>query len=314
MNAAILAAGLGTRLRPLTHQRPKALLPVLNQPLLGVLLRQLQAAGFTRVAVNTHHLAATVQEYLASRDWGLEVVISHEPEILGTGGGLRGLGERLGPEPFLAINADTLTDLNLAAVFQMHQEDNLATLVLHWRRPYNSVWIDETGRVVSVGEPPDRPFRPPLAYTGVQMVSPGMLARLGTRGYADLVEAWREALAAGEIIGSILATGHFWQDLGTPAAYLETHRRLLAGEAPRLAPFLPPVADPFLGQGALLEDGAVCEGGVCLGQEVRVGAGARLKNTVVWEQARISPRVVLEDCIVGAGVEVRTSARGELLV
>lgn len=314
MKAAILAAGWGTRLRPLTHQRPKALIPVLNQPLLGILLAQLKAAGFRRVAVNVHHLAEKVQEFLSSRDWGLEVAVSHEPVILGTGGGLRGLGKLLGNEPFLAINADILTDLDLAAVFRLHQEEVLATLVLHHCPPYNNVWIDETGRVVSLGTPPARPFRPPLAYTGVQVVSPRMLEFLGRDGYCDLISGWREAMAAGEILGTILATGHFWQDLGTAPAYLEAHRRLLEGAAPRLRPFFPPVSDPFLGEGAILDESAVCQGNVCLGREVYVGPGARLENTVVWERARIGSGVALKDCIVGAGVEVWASAQGEILI
>lgn len=315
MKAAILAAGLGTRLRPLTDHCPKALMPVLNQPLLGVLLAQLQAAGCIGAAVNTHHLAGQVQEFLTNQGpWGFEVGVSHEPEILGTAGGLRGLGELLGSETFLAINADVLTDLDLAAVCRLHQEEALSTLVLHYRSPYNNVWIDATGKVVSLGEAPSRPFRPPLAYTGVQVVSPRMLERLGKKGYCDLVAVWREAIAAGELIASILATGHFWQDLGTPAAYLEAHRQLMEGTAPRLAAFFPPFMDPLVGTGAVVAPGAELQGGVCLGQEAYVGPGARLINTVAWERAWIGPNVELSDCIVGAGVQVTAPQRGKILV
>ena len=315
MKAAILAAGLGTRLRPLTHHCPKALIPVLNQPFLGVLLAQLKKWGCTEAAVNTHHLAGQVREFLASRtSWGLDLAIRHESDILGTGGGLRGLGMLLGHETFLAINADILTDLDLAAVFRLRQDDALSTLVLHHYPPFNNVWIDETGRVASVGEPPVRPFRPPLAYTGVQVVSPRMLERIKGDGYCDLVTVWREAIVAGEAIGSILATGHFWQDLGTPAAYLQVHRHLLKGAAVRLAEFFPPLTDPFIGKGSRVDGGAVLGGSVSLGRDVSVGAGARLSNTVVWDEARIGPGVVLVDCIVGRGAEVRTAAQGKILV
>jgi mannose-1-phosphate guanylyltransferase len=265
--------------------------------------------------VNTHHLADLVKGFLASQGpWGFEVAVSHEPDILGTGGGLRGLGELLGSEAFLAINADILTDLDLAAIVRLHREDALATLVLHHRPPYNNVWIDETGQVVSLGEPPPRPFRPPLAYTGVQVVSPGMLRRLAGSGYCDLVSVWREAIAAGEVIASILGTGHFWQDLGTPAAYLEAHRQLLEGAAPRLAPFFPPLADPLVGKGAVVAEGALLRGGVCLGPEVYISAGASLLNTVAWNQAWIGAGVTLEECIVGAGVKVHSDQRGKILV
>jgi mannose-1-phosphate guanylyltransferase len=315
MKAAILAAGLGTRLRPLTHHCPKALIPLLNQPMLGVLLAQLKKAGCTQAAVNTHHLAAQVNEFLDCRGpWGFDLMISHEPEILGTGGGLRVLGELLGRETFLAINADILTDLDLAAIFRLHREEALATLVLHHCPPHNSVWVDETGQVASLGSPPARPFRPPLAYTGVQVVSPTMLARLGGEGYCDLVSVWREAIAAGEVIGAVVATGHFWQDVGTPPAYLETHRRLLEGAAPRLTDYFPPFSGPCLGAGVRVENGAVLGGGVCLGRNVAVRAGARLVNTVVWDEAQIGPGVVLQDCIVGSGVKVSETARGQILI
>src|SRR3989339_537965 len=88
MKAAVLAAGLGTRLRPLTDICPKPLLPVLNRPLLGLVLAQLEDAGCLQVAVNTHHLADQVHDFLRSEPWGFLLSVSHEPEILGTGGGL----------------------------------------------------------------------------------------------------------------------------------------------------------------------------------------------------------------------------------
>jgi NDP-sugar pyrophosphorylase family protein len=108
--------------------------------------------------------------------------------------------------------------------------------------------------------------------------------------------------------------GHFWQDLGTPAAYLTAHRRLLQGEAPKLGRYFGPLADPFLGTGGVIEAGAQFGPGVCLGTKVRIGAGAALRNTVVWDGATIEPGVALEDCIVASGVRVQRGARGEVLV
>ena len=118
MKAAILAAGLGTRLRPLTDLVPKTLIPVLNRPLLGLILAQVEDAGFSRVAVNSHHLSGQVQQFLASLPWGFNLSISPEPELLGTGGGLKRLGEILRGGPFLAVNGDILTDLDLGAIYR----------------------------------------------------------------------------------------------------------------------------------------------------------------------------------------------------
>ena len=315
MQAAILGAGLGTRLRPLTYRTPKALVPVLNRPLLGVVLAQLREAGATRLAVNTHHLADQVQHFIeANCPSGLEVVIRPEPEILGTGGGLGSLGGALGDGPFLAVNADILTDLDMAAIFQAHQEEALATLVLHDYPPYNTVWIDEELKVTGIGRRPDEKAAAALAYTGVQVVNPRLLQWLPQQEYADLVAVWRQAIAQGERLSAVVVSGCFWQDLGTPEAYLAAHARLLSGASPGLARFFATLADPLVGEEAVLGEEITCAGGVCLGRGVHVGQGAWLKNTVVWDRAWIAPQVRLENCIVGHGARVSASARDRVLV
>jgi mannose-1-phosphate guanylyltransferase len=317
MKAAVLAAGLGTRLKPLTDICPKPLLPVLNRPLLGVVLAQLEAAGCFQAAVNTHHLADQVHDFLRSEPWSFLLSVSHEPEILGTGGGLRQLGEVLREGPFLAINADILTDLDLAEVYRGHRPGAVSTLVLHDCPAHNNVWVAD-GRVVSIGAPPtglkNAKYGKPLAYTGVQVVEPTMLAYIPPRGAFGLVQAWREAMAAGERLACLTVTGHFWQDLGTPENYLAAHRRLLAGASPSLARYFPGLTDPLVGPGVRIGAGAHFGGGVCLGANVVVGEGASLKNTVLWDRAAISPGVELTDCIVAAGVQVKNSAQGRILV
>ncbi|MBM4300547.1 MAG: hypothetical protein FJ121_03305 [Deltaproteobacteria bacterium] len=318
MKAAVLAAGLGTRLKPLTDICPKPLLPVLNRPLLGVVLAQLEAAGCFQVAVNTHHLADRVHDFLRGEPWSFRLSVSHEPEILGTGGGLRQLGEVLREGPFLAINADILTDLDLAQVYRGHRTGAVSTLVLHDCPAYNNVWV-AGGRVVSIGAPYENyenyeNYGKPLAYTGVQVVDQKMLAYIPPEGSSNLVQAWREAMAAGERLAYLTVSGHFWQDLGTPESYLAAHRRLLAGASPRLAGYFPGLTDPLIGPGARIGAGAQFGGGVCLGSNVVVGERAALKNTVMWDRAAISPGVELEDCIVASGVQVKDSARGLVLV
>jgi mannose-1-phosphate guanylyltransferase len=296
---------------------PKTLWPVLNRPLLGLLLAQVEDAGFLQVAVNTHHLSGQVERFLAGQPWGFNLSVSQEAELLGTGGGLKRLGEMLRGGPFLAVNGDILSDLDLAAVYRGHREDAIATLVLHDCPPYNKVWVAGDAVVGIGGTPPpflSKAAGPPLAYTGVQVVGARMLDYLPHGAPYDLVVAWREALAAGEKLAALVVSGHFWQDLGTPAAYLAAHRRLLQGAAPGLARYFGPLADPFLGSGAVVEAGAQFGGGVCLGNRVRIGAGAALRNTVVWEGAAIDPGVELEDCVVASGVRVQRAAHGEMLV
>jgi mannose-1-phosphate guanylyltransferase len=314
MKAAVLAAGLGTRMRPLTDFCPKPLLPVLNRPLLGVVLAQLEAAGYFQVAVNTHHLADLVQDFLRAEPWSFNLSVSPEPEILGTGGGLKQLGEVLADGPFLAINGDILTDIDLAEMYRSHQAGAVSTLVLHNFPVYNNVWVEE-GAVVSIGAPPPGGAGSPLAYTGVQVVDPKMLQYLPPAGQRyDLVKAWREALVAGERLAYLKVEGHFWQDIGTPENYLAAHRRLLKGEAATLARYFQRISDPFIGPGARIGAGVKFAGSVCVGANVVVGEGAFLKNMVIWDRAVISAGVEVENCIVAAGVQVNDSARGQVLV
>ena len=106
----------------------------------------------------------------------------------------------------------------------------------------------------------------------------------------------------------------FWQDLGTLEGYLAVHRRLLRGASPRLARFFPGLADPWLGTSVVIGPGAEFRGGVCLGEGAVVGAGASLKNCVLWDGASLAPGVKLEDCIVASRVHVAEAARGRVLV
>jgi mannose-1-phosphate guanylyltransferase len=314
MKAAVLAAGLGTRLAPLTDIRPKPLFPILNRPLLGLLLAQLEAADCGQVAVNTHHLADQVHDFLQSQPWSILLSVSLEPEILGTGGGLKQLGEMLRDGPFLAINSDILTDLDLGEIHRSHQSDALSTLVLHDCPAYNNVWVAD-GQVVSIGAAPPDPAAPPLAYTGIQVVAPKMLHYLPPAGQKyHLVQAWRQAMAAGERLAYRQVSGHFWQDIGTPSHYLAAHRRLLAGESPILSRYFRNLTDPLLGPGTRLAAGVQFGGSVCLGANVTVGEGASLKNTVVWDRTVIAPGVELVGCVVAAGVYVKDSARDQVLI
>jgi mannose-1-phosphate guanylyltransferase len=316
LTAVVLAAGLGTRLRPLSHQVPKPLFPILNRPLLGLILTQLEAAGFKRVAINTHHRAADLNLFVESQGpWNLEVFLSHEPVILGTGGGLRQLADFLGESPFLVINGDILTDLDLAAVSRTHPPDALATMILHDYPRFNNVWLDNSQRIIAFGAAPAGiSATAPLAYTGIQVVSPRIFSFLLPGKAVSIIDTYRQAIARGEQVIAAVRHGFYWQDIGTPQDYLEIHRRLLAGEMPGVAALYPPIADPYLAPGVTLGAGARLESGVCLGTGVQVGPDVYLKNTVVWADAVLEAGVRLEDCVVGQGVQVRESAQGRCLV
>jgi len=286
----------------------------LNRPLLGLVLAQLEAAGCLQAAVNTHHLADQVHDYLRSEPWSFNLSVSFEPEILGTGGAIKQLGEILRDGPFLAINGDILTDLDLAEIYCHHRPGAVSTLALHDCPAYNNVWVRD-GAVVSIGAPPPGGAGSPLAYTGIQVVDPKLMDYFPPAGQKyDLVQAWREAMAKGERLAYCEVSSLFWQDIGAPENYLAAQARLLRGESPKLAQYFPGLTDPLIGPGARIGAGVKFRGAVCLGANVEVGEGASLKNTVVWDQVVIAPGVELEGCIVASGVQVKESTRGQVLV
>jgi len=179
MKAFLLAAGLGTRLRPITNDTPKCLVPIAGRPLLDIWLDALAKAGVDEVLVNTHHLAEQVEKHVAERAAAPAVRLSHEPQLLGSAGTLRANREFVADEDmFLVINVDNLTDFDLGELTHAHQSaTSLATLtVFHTPRPTECgiVEVSGDGRVVGFEEKPTAP-RSDLANAGMYAFAPAVL-------------------------------------------------------------------------------------------------------------------------------------------
>ncbi len=194
MRAMIFAAGLGTRLRPLTDTMPKALVPVGGQPLLHHLLVKLQRAGCTHVVVNVHHHAEQIIDFVAQHDYGMKIEISDEREmLLDTGGGLRHAAHFFaGDEPVLIHNVDILSNLSLENLYAAHRPETLATLAVSRRETSRYLLFDADNRLQGwqnrqSGEtkPPhlDTAGLSPYAFAGIHVVSPRIFA---------MMEEWNE--------------------------------------------------------------------------------------------------------------------------
>lgn len=225
----ILAAGLGTRLRPLTDDMPKALVPVGGAAVLEHVARRLVAAGADRLVVNTHHFPEQIERYVAERDgFGVEVVFSHEPGApLETGGGLLHAAPLLRRDaPFFLHNADILTDLDLVAMLAAHRAaDALATVAVMRRESTRHLLFDDRGLLGRVDEGraleirvraahgPERR----LAFAGVHVVSPALLERITERGAFSILEPYLRLAGEGERILPFAADDAAWFDIGKPA-------------------------------------------------------------------------------------------------
>jgi len=241
VKAMVLAAGEGTRLRPLTNDMPKALVPVAGRPMIEYALLLLRHHGIREVIINLHHFGEQIERRLGDgRDFGLTINYSRESELLDTGGGLLKAKPFLQDESFIVINTDALIDLELANAIAFHKRQNAAvTLVL---RPdadadrYGSIDVDLKARIcrfltTRAPAPPSGPVQK-LMFSGVQILEPTVFDHMAglPQKFSTTRETYPKMLAAGEALYGFYFEG-FWQDLGTAERIKEAETKLARGEA-----------------------------------------------------------------------------------
>jgi NDP-sugar pyrophosphorylase family protein len=227
----ILAAGLGTRLRPLTNDRPKALVEVARHTLLEITIRRLASFGIREVIVNVHHFADMVVEYLKkNNNFGMRIDISREDDVLlDTGGGLKQaawffLQDRQPSEPFLLHNVDVISTIDFARMLQFHRDnDALATLAVQQRETSRHLLFDDRGRLCGrqTGANPPEVVRPSqqllaLAFSGIHIISPQLLSLITEQGVFSIVTTYLRLAAEGHRILAFPADDYYWRDLGKP--------------------------------------------------------------------------------------------------
>jgi NDP-sugar pyrophosphorylase family protein len=228
----ILAAGLGTRLRPLTENRPKALVEVGGRTLLEITLARLRSFGITDVIVNTHHFADMVREYLKkNKNFGMNVAISHEEILLDTGGGLKNAGyffleeSANSEEPFLLHNVDVISTIDFRQMLQFHTEHRaLATLAVQERKTSRYLLFQQDSELRGRRSGPDstvelvRPSQnvQALAFCGIHIISPRFLSMMTEEGAFSIISSYLRLAAQGQKIFGFRADKYYWRDLGTP--------------------------------------------------------------------------------------------------
>jgi mannose-1-phosphate guanylyltransferase len=231
MRAMILAAGLGTRLRPLTNDRPKAMVEVAGRTLLEITLRRLAAFGIREVIVNVHHFADMVIDYVKkNNNFGMRIEISREDILLDTGGGLKKaawffLEEGRSEEPFLLHNVDVLSTIDFRRMAQFHKQSQaLATLAVQERETSRHLLFDESnqlcGRRAGRDQKPEivRPSKETraLAFSGVHLISPRIFPLMSEDGVFSIINSYLRLAGQGEKILAFRADEFYWRDLGKP--------------------------------------------------------------------------------------------------
>lgn len=231
----ILAAGLGTRLRPLTDRIPKPLLPIAGRPMIEYTLAWVAAAGIREVMINLHHKGALIREALGSGErFGLAISYSEEPLILGTGGGIKRVEQFFSDGPFLVVNSDVLTGLDPTAVIRAHADRRpVATLVVR-RDPhvasYGALGINAAGRILRFlgkGPPTEEPIED-VMFTGIQVLDPRIFTEIPPDRFFPITDAYIALVERGEPLAGHL-TDAPWLDIGTPERYREAERWVAEG-------------------------------------------------------------------------------------
>jgi len=249
MKALILAAGFGTRLLPFTKNIPKALFPVAGRPLLEIIILSLQNAGCKAVIINTHHLYKKIDSYLARQKYAIPVTTRYEPEILGTGGAIKNVADFWDHNPFMVINSDIVTDIDLKKVYDFHlNHSHPVTLVLHDDPLFNTVTVNKDGFIKYLHD--STPLPSPLAsgsnilrpeetikftFTGIQVLDPQVLELIPDNIFSNSIDIYRKLISKNKKVCAFISKQYRWKDIGTPERYNESVFEHMAIEAFKLA-------------------------------------------------------------------------------
>lgn len=222
MKAMVLAAGLGTRLRPLTNKLPKALVEINGRTLLEIALTRLRDAGVREAIVNVHHFADMMADFLSRHDFGMRVEVSREDVLLDTGGGLKKAApfflESPG-EPFFLHNVDVISSIDLGAMLAFHRQQRaLATLAVQRRPSSRLLLFDNDSRLRGRhAGPKNEPASPrAFAFCGIHVISPRIFDLMTEEGVFSIIDVYVRLAAQGENIVGFFADQYAWRDLGTP--------------------------------------------------------------------------------------------------
>lgn len=325
MKAMVLAAGLGTRLKPITFEIPKPMVPVIDRPCMAHLLGLLNRHGFTDAVANLHYFPDAIRGYFGDGSaFGVDLEYNFEPELLGTAGGVRAVRDTLtiDAEPFLIISGDALTDVDLTRLVERHRSHGgVATLTVKRvpdTREYGVVLHDAQGRITGFQEKPEpEDALSDLGNCGIYVFSPEIFDYFPERPFADWAADVFPALLESDTPFFIHEIDEYWNDVGSLRELREGTFDALTGaldlgipgsgssdgvfsasagalEAADL------VEGPvWVGEGVTIEPGAKLQGPVVIGDGARIGAGAALRETIVFPGGIVPPESIAIGAILG---------------
>jgi NDP-sugar pyrophosphorylase family protein len=318
LKAMILAAGFGTRLRPLSLNLPKPMFPIMNRPLLAHSIDLLKSAGITDIAINVHHHPEKIMEAFGrGEELGARLNYSVEEKILGTAGGIKAAQRYLDGGPFIVINSDVLVNIDLRQVLQFHRDKGscLTLVVRQDNSPesYDPIEIDEDGRVVhfigaSSMNLPDNTSR--VMFTGIQIMEPEIFERIPSGQFCGTAkDVFPQMIEDGCPVFGYLHRD-YWIDTGKPETYRQAHVDALDGKVrlkhppsqdPKGPLIIPPV---MIGKNCRIAQNAQVGPYAVLGDECNVRQGAVIEHSVCWDKVTLGIDSTVQRSILGEGVRI----------
>jgi len=294
MEAIILAGGFGTRLRPLTYTRAKSLLPILNKAMIGNIIEQLPSE-VDKVILAVNYRKKQIEQYLKNNDFGKEFIVNDEPKPLGTGGAVK-FAEKHITGPFLVLNSDIISSLNLSKMIRFHKDNNAVSSISLW--PVENVSefgvadVQDDGKIIGFVEKP-KPENAPskLINAGAYCLEPEIL---------DYIDTGKLVSMEKEIFPKIIRdTGSFfgykfkgyWMDIGRISSYLEVHRFLMQKKK----------IDNFIGKNCEIKGNIYLS---CLGENVFVDIGSKINSSILYNKVKIGKNVSLENSVIGENCKI----------
>jgi len=307
MNVMILAAGFGTRLLPHTRRIPKPLFPILDKSLLEIAIDTAKKADPDRVVVNVHHLADQIMEFIESRDFGVDVAVSHEKEIMGTAGCFAAARRLLGGDDLAVINSDVIVEVDWPGLLRFHRRPRaLATLMLQ-NNPdpvrYGALCANSEGRIVRFVNATSKDHtgaEKVMMFTGVSILSPVLLDRIPEGRAVEISsEIYTPMVKRGEALYGYVSGGK-WEDAGDADSYHQLVMDRIGGAThPYLSPTNATVHPPvYIHPEAIIGDRASIGPHAAVSDGARVGEGAVINNCVVLPGSVVDDGAVIEGGIV----------------
>ena len=297
MKAMVLAAGLGTRLKPITFELPKPMVPVLDRPVMAHITGLLERQGFDQVIANLHYFPDTIRDYFGDR-----LEYRYEEELLGTAGGVRNVADFFGEDPVVVVSGDALTDIDLNALLERHRTaGGIGTLTVKRvadTREYGVVIHDSDGRIQGFQEKPDpSEALSELGNCGIYCFSPEIFDYFPDRPFVDWANDVFPVLLENDVAFHVHETEDYWNDVGSLDELRQGTFDALEGRL-TVETTGTTIADGLtVGQGTDLAGVAHMEPPVWVGERCRIGEGVRL----------MGPVVIGDDCSIGSGSALRDS-------